>query len=424
MKTITLLSEAWFRDNSYEINFPDNWDVEVIGDQIFPSLTDEEIKHRINNPIGSQPLDQIVKPGSRAAIIVDDLTRPTPVELPVKLILAELLKAGINHESIVIVVGSGSHAPASENELRLKLGTEILSRYRIIPHNCRENLVDLGRTTRGTPLFINREVASSDLKIGIGCVYPHPAAGFSGGSKIIAPAVAGAETIQFMHDHLLGANRRAGSMDTEFHREIDDIAERIGLDYIANMVLTIERNIAGIFCGDKRRAHLEAVNYSRSLYTVEMNPGADIVVADMYPFDIDLQFSHDRGFWPLLDAGKNSSKVIISACPKGVGRHELYPVSKSILSRYSERIMKLNRRDMRSPLRKLRKLRLLYRQKNIKYLFFSTGVREDDLAGVFPNAEVYREWNPLLDVLTQTHSETPVKAVLYRCAPLLIPNRS
>jgi len=422
MKEITLLTEAWYRDQPYNISFPDSWDVHVLGDLNIPALSTDEIQHQIKQPISGPSIGSIVNAGSRVGIIVDDLTRPTPVIKPITLLINELVQAGISEASIVIVVGSGSHVSASIEDLYFKLGKDILSRYKVVPHNCRENLVDLGRTTRGTPLFINKDVVESDIRIGVGCIYPHPAAGYSGGSKIIAPAVAGAETTRFMHDHLKGAGRRAGPIDTQFRMEIEDIAEIIGLDFVVNMVLNTERNIAGVFCGDRQQAHLQGIKFAKHHYTIDPIADADIVIADMYPFDVDLQFAHDRGFWPLMSAKKRSSKVILAACPKGIGSHDLYPISNTLFQRYTKRIKFFDRRDLGSPVEKITKLHRLYKQKSLKYWVYSTGVREEDLTPVFPNAKLYRRWELLLNELTQNHTSPSTKVAVYRCAPFLIPS--
>ncbi len=421
MQEIKLRTEAWYKDQSYNIQFPESWEVRVLGDQRMPALAPERIKQIICHPVGSPPLDAIAQPGSRVAIIIDDLTRPTPVQLPIKLVVEVLEQAGVPVESITIVIGSGSHLPPSENDLEIKLGTDILSRLKVISHDCFDNLVDLGKTSRGTPLFINKDVMESDLRIGIGCIYPHPAAGFSGGSKIIAPATAGAETIRYMHDHLRTADRRAGSMDTEFRHEIEDIADRIGLDYVINVVLNQEREIAGLFCGDKLLAHRNGIEFAIKHYSVSPIDDADIVVADMYPFDIDLQFAYDRGFWPLLRARSDATKVILAACPNGLGSHKLYPISMSLFQRYTQRLKKLHWRDLRAPVDRVKKMRRLYRQKSLDYMMVSTGVGEKELKSVFPNARLYRSWDNLLRDLVQHNKTNSTKVAVYRCAPFLIP---
>jgi len=418
MKEVKLLSKAWYGDITLPIQLPEAWQVHVIGDTEIPELSKEELVKEINESFN---ILDIARRGTRVAIIIDDLTRPTPVKDILSTLMTALSKAGIPDESITIVIATGSHQEMSENDIKLKLGQELSARCRVIPHNCRNNLTDLGRTAHGTPLLINKHVYESDIKIGVGCIYPHPAAGFSGGAKIICPGIAGAETIRFMHDHLKGADQRGGSIETEFHRELEDISDIVGLDLLINVVINQGRKICGIFCGDKYQAHLSGIEFVIKHFTVQPVQDADIIIADMYPFDTDLQFAHDRGFWPVIRAKKTSSKVILAACPKGIGSHGLYPISKSLVQRYLDRIKDITWHDLRNPLEKFHKFQRLYHQKSLDYLVYSPGVIEDELKRVFPNASLYRNWEPLLSDLCGKHPPESTKVAIYRCAPLMIP---
>jgi nickel-dependent lactate racemase len=78
----------------------------------------------------------------------------------------------------------------------------VLENVRIEGHQAREraDLVDFGVTaTRGTPVLINRLLVDAELRIVTGLVEPHFMAGWSGGRKVVAPGVAGEETIRTFH---------------------------------------------------------------------------------------------------------------------------------------------------------------------------------------------------------------------------------
>ena len=76
-----------------------------------------------------------------------------------------------------------------------KLGKKTANRFPVFNHHPYENLVDMGMTSRGTPVMINRHFAEADVKIGVGFITPHPTAGFGGGGKIVIPGLASMETI-------------------------------------------------------------------------------------------------------------------------------------------------------------------------------------------------------------------------------------
>jgi nickel-dependent lactate racemase len=127
------------------------------------------------------------------------------------------------------------------------------------------------------------------------------------------PGVAGYKTIQHLYDHLRGADHRAGSIDSEFGNEIEQIATQIHLDLIVNVVLNQQRQIAATFAGDKNIAHRQRVELVSKQYRIQHVKDADLVVADMYPFDPELQFAYDRGFGPLHKAKRDAAKIVLAA---------------------------------------------------------------------------------------------------------------
>ena len=258
----------------------------------------------------------------------------------------------------------------------------------------------------------------------MGCIYPHPAAGFSGGAKILIPGLAGRETIHFMHDHLMPAGKRAGPLDSEFRREMEDIASHHGLGYIINVVLNQEREIAGVFSGDFILAHRQAVKFFKEHYTIESVRNADVVVADMYPFDIDMQFAFDRGFWPLTKVNSQVAKIILAACPNGVGNHTLYPITTSLKGKYIQKIQGMRLKDLRDPIYKIKKIYINYKQKKNNYMILSKGLNLKELKTIFPNGELFRTWAEILKELERVKPGTTLKVAVYRCAPFLIPHDS
>jgi nickel-dependent lactate racemase len=258
----------------------------------------------------------------------------------------------------------------------------------------------------------------SDLNIGVGCIYPHPAAGFSGGAKIIVPGVCGMETTRYLHDYLKGAGKRGGSIETEFRKEIEEVADQIGLDFIVNVVLNQERKIAGLFVGDKSLAFKEGVKFATEHYKVPIVEDADIIIADTYPFDINLNFARDRGFWPIYDRKKNITKVVLAACPLGLGHHELYPTKKSLWSRIYRRLKYVRTKELRNLNSKIQSIQKLIIRKRLDFLILSSGITETELKACFPKAKLYKTWKPLMSDLRLRHKNEIIKVAIFRCAPL------
>ncbi|MEP7151824.1 MAG: lactate racemase domain-containing protein [Nitrospira sp.] len=422
MSDVSLRTKAWFGDDTLAIDFPPSWKVVEVGPSDKPALTLHAMQEALSRPIGTPRLSAIAKGKTKAVIVVDDLTRPTPAADLLPLLVEEVTRAGIPPRAITIMLAGGTHPPASDEEMTKKVGSALSSEIRIMAHDSGRELVDLGVSPGGLPLQLNRTVMECDLKIGVGCIYPHPIAGFSGGAKIILPAVCGVETTRMMHDYLRGSRERGGSIHTELRRDMVAVARKVGLDFIANVTLNHRRAISGLFVGDVVQAHEEGVRSAQRMYGVSILPDADVVVADMYPFDTSWQFAQDRGMWPIERAKQGASRVVIAACPLGLGTHELFPVASPLWSRIARRLTHFRLADLERPLEKVRTVVKLLQQKQQQMMVLSPGLKPHDLKAMFPHAQWYGDWATVKTVLLARHGEGPVTVAVYRCAPFLIPS--
>lgn len=421
MKDLHLRTKAWYGDEPLSINFPPAWKIVEVGPQDAPALSVTAMRKQLHQPIGSPPLREIAKGKTKCVIIVDDLTRPTPAADLLPSIIDEITQAGVSEGAITILLAGGTHPPASAQDMAKKVGANLSPAVRVMAHDSRGDLVDLGMSPGGLPIRINRTVMECDLKIGVGCIYPHPIAGFSGGAKIVLPAVCGVETTRMMHDYLRGSRTRGGSIRTELRQDMIAVARKAGLDFIANVTLNHRREISGLFAGDLVKAHEEGVRAAQRMYAVPVVPEADIVVADMYPFDTSWQFAQDRGMWPVECAGPEASRVVIAACPLGLGTHELFPVDSPLWSRVARRLTHFRLADLDRPLEKLSTVVKLIRQKQHHLMVLSPGLDGKDLQSMFPHAQRFAEWPALRAALLARHGEGPLTVAIYRCAPFLIP---
>ena len=204
MNHVSLRTKAWYGDDILAIDFPSSWKVVEVGPADTPALTLQAMQEALSRPIGTPRLSTIAKGKTKAVIVVDDLTRPTPAADLLPSLVEEITRAGIPPRAITIMLAGGTHPPASAEEMMKKVGSALSPEIRILAHDSGRDLVDLGVSPGGLPLQLNRTVMACDLKIGVGCIYPHPIAGFSGGAKIVLPAVCGVETTRMMHDYLRG----------------------------------------------------------------------------------------------------------------------------------------------------------------------------------------------------------------------------
>ena len=210
------------------------------------------------------------------------MTRPTKTWQMLPAVLDELEKGGVDRNEIHFVMATGAHGAKMLPDFRKKLGDEVTERFLVFNHNPYENLVELGETSNGTPVHINREVMNCDLKISVAALIPHFGYGFGGGSKILVPGVAGIETI--WHNHRIREGVGPGSIEDNTRRHDSEEAARMaGLDFVVNGILNSNRDVVDLICGDVVEAHREGVRLGRRNYATPIAPEADVSIGNGYP---------------------------------------------------------------------------------------------------------------------------------------------
>jgi hypothetical protein len=418
MKTVQVFSGAWNGDRRLTLTFPDAWELQVVGTSAGPPLNADELKERMQTPIGTPRLATLAQGRKSAVIIIDDISRPTPTADVLPLVLDELEAGGMSLSQVRIVIAAGGHEAASIEDNLKKIGAETAKRVAWELHDPDADLLYTGESPSGIPLYINRTVMRADLKIGIGSITPHDGAGFSGGSKILVPGVAGTQTARYLHDFLKGAKARGGSIDNDFRRELDAITGKLGLDFIANVILDHGRRIAGLFAGDRVLAHRAGVAVASAKFAVTPATDAQIVIANTYPFDTNLWFV-PWGLWPLMSAPPNATRVALADGFHGAGSHRLKPTELSIFGRVRVRLLTLRPRHVWKQVRHLiTSLTRTQSRRALEFLILCPNISDSDMAKRFPVATLYRSWQELIDVLRKKHGDGPVKVAIYPCAPL------
>ncbi|MBD3195081.1 MAG: DUF2088 domain-containing protein, partial [Candidatus Lokiarchaeota archaeon] len=259
---------AWYQEQEDQIlEFPDNWEIAVLDMAGSTSIGRfEEITNAIENPIGVAPLQEIAQGNKTAVIVFEDISRPTKCEPICEVLIKELNKAGIKDENITFIAAVGSHRPMNRNDFIKKLGRFTVHRFNIENHHPYENLIELGESYRGTPIFINKTYIQADIKIAISTVVPHPLAGYGGGAKIILPGISGIKTLEANHEAALEGQGVGLGFITELRKDIEEICQTVGLDFSVNIISTKNRDIAGIFAGDYVKAHRKAIELAKVVY--------------------------------------------------------------------------------------------------------------------------------------------------------------
>jgi len=278
----------WYDNTELELDFPDSWDVHFLPPKGHdrPKLTPQQIEQAFANPIGTQRIRDLARGKKEVVILFDDITRPTRTYEILPYILRELEQAGITDAQIRLIAAIGTHGAHDNHALRKKLGQETLERFPVYNHNPWENCTPVGKTSRGTPLAVNREVMSCDLKIGIGCILPHPQVGFGGGGKIILPGVSHIDSIDYFHSKVMGMAPQTtgmGNYDENVMRfEVEEAAKLAGLDMTIDGLLNLRGEFSALFVGDPVLEHREGVKLAKEVYATEGISGVDIAVTNAF----------------------------------------------------------------------------------------------------------------------------------------------
>ena len=394
---------AWREPEFLELTFPDSWDVSLCKMNGGPELTDEEIKNAILNPIGTLKLSELAKGKENVVIVVDDMTRITPVSKIIPYVLEELEQANIAREKITILLAIGAHRPMNRHDCILKLGKNVVDTINIENHHPYENLTNLGESKFGTPIDVNTTYFKADLKISLGGVIPHPLAGFGGGAKIVLPGVCGIRTLEANHSAgMRGTGVGIGRM-TGVREDIEEIAEKVGLDFSINVILDETGRVVGITSGHFKDAHRKAMEIASKAYSTNITLNNDICFFNLFPEDSELCQSI-KGFNFLMTAprkilGRKGTIVLMSSSYEGRGYHSLIAETgaKLYIHLGNSIIWKafVNKR---------------------KVYYFSPNISESDLYHFFPKSvKLFDDWDKLIQELSSVHDESP-KAAIFPCS--------
>jgi nickel-dependent lactate racemase len=247
----------------------------------------EMVTHSTGNPVGTPPLEKLIKPTDSVTIVVDDMTRPTPKKEIMTCVLDQLKASGVSGDRIDVVIGLGTHRPLSDEEIRAAFGESICRDVRFTNHDCRSTeLVPLCRLPHAGEVRVHPLVAKADFLITIGSIIPHPFNGFGGGAKLIFPAVVNYDAIRAHHTALMLAKGVSlGNLRSNpFYHEINEAARSAKLDFIINAVYDSKESVKGVVAGHFEEAHSAGAAMCFDQCNVKFNDRADVTIASTFPY--------------------------------------------------------------------------------------------------------------------------------------------
>ncbi len=287
----------------------------------------EAVKEALKKPFGTA-LSELVKPGDKVAIAVDDLTRPTPQSELLPVVVDELAKLGIKEKDITVIIGLGAHRRMSPAEIDARFGS-VAKRVGAVVNHDTDDCVVIGKTSTGGEIAVNRLFWESDAKIAVGCILPHIYAGWSGGAKMIQPGISSVKTTTHVHRianlHLYDI---LGNTENLVRTEMEQIAAVAGLKFIVNVVLNDRNEVISVVAGDTVLAHRAGVKEAEKIYGWNGLKPVDVAIAYAPGVATDLWQSAKSLTVGAMAIKQGGTVILVAACPEGIAPG--HPIIKSL----------------------------------------------------------------------------------------------
>lgn len=319
-----------YGDDGLLVDLPD--DATVIEPVWRPGVADVDaaLRQALTSPVDGPPLREVVHPGQTVAISVCDGTRAQPRRPMLEAVLDQL-DGIVPDEAVVVLVATGTHRGNTPAELSAMLGPELLGRVRVVNHDARDAdaLRWMGRFGADVPVWLNREWVDADVRITTGFVEPHFFAGFSGGPKMVAPGLAGLDTVLVLHDA-----RRIGhpmarwgvTVGNPVHDDVRAIAEATGVDFAFDVLLNAGQEVVAAYAGRLPWSHARACEAARSACMRAVRAPFDVVVTTNSGFPLDQNlYQAVKGLSAAAQVVKQGGTIVAAAeCRDGFPAHGEY----------------------------------------------------------------------------------------------------
>ncbi len=308
---------------------PAPWPVDLIAPAQIDAAPNpsEVVRQALQNPVGGKRIADF-KSAQSVAIAINDKTRPVPHRHLLPPLLEHLetlflpLKAPF--DAITFLIATGTHPPLSPDEFSHVLPQDILSRYPVVCHNAYEarNLVHLGQTSRGTPIWINRHFIEADLRIVVGNIEPHQFMGFSGGVKSAVIGLGGAETVNHNHALMRDPQAKLGQFEgNPARQDVEEMGRLVGVDFALNAVLNGSKEIVEVIAGEPEMLMQTGIPLVRQTYQVPVFAPFDVLIVSPggHPKDINVYQAQKALAQAALVTKKGGTIILCAACPEGSG---------------------------------------------------------------------------------------------------------
>ncbi len=310
-----------------------------------PAISNREtVRESLLNPVNAESFLELVKTGENIAVAIDGTINPRICVSSLNAMLMICRNEEIPFEKITLHIGSGMKETSSSDLINYLHSSDALKNIQIREHMRKtSDLVNLGTTSYGTEVAINRAFYESEYKVVLGEVLIDYHSGLRGVQSTMLPAFTGYKTLE--------QNRKLAFKETiipgvtegnSAHLDSMEAANMMGLDLAVNLVSDARYDLISAHSGSLNDSWVQATGSLTDSYRMPAESNADVIIisAGGSKYDYDLY----NAIWALGSikevTHRNTAIVLVAECRDGLGASGL-----STLARI-EKLSELRRRYM------------------------------------------------------------------------------
>ena len=286
-------------DNFYRIMEP----AKPLGTKDAPSIIEEALE----KPVGGLFLKDVVKPGSIAGIVIDPIVPVIARDEAAKALRFRLTALGIDNARVFMRKRMSNVAPAGED---LKI---------IYPSQA--SFAELGKTSAGTSVELDPDLAACDVKINVGLVMPHFASGFTGGPEAVLPGASSIHSITKNRSLLTkGFPTSSAAPDNQVLSDSLEAYKLAGPFYSLCFMPDGAGGVGSAFAGELESVFREAVSRYHDVHNPKIERKLDIVIVSAGSLlGADLYHAIRVVSNVLGAVRKEGTIILVAECSSGVG---------------------------------------------------------------------------------------------------------
>ncbi len=338
-------------EGDLSLDLPSNWHLQkVASPQLRPAWEDwpQRLSELLSSRSGGESFTQLLSRHRDDPIIlvVEDITRHSPIESILNVLMPEIQHAGIEDEQLEVLFAVGMHPEMTTSQAQEKLGVWATRlKWRSNPWRNPKEYETLGQCNQ-VPIDLDRRLVQAPLRIVISSVSPHLQAGFGGGAKMLLPGCASLESIRHLHRlglartprQLVGTDGMTNPMRQAIDRAGQLLQQAGGNVYSIQFVLDENNQPSTLGAGPLESTQRMLAKHCSVACGVLLGEPADIVISNAYPRDFDLWQSFKavaHSQWAVRPGGV---VVCVTQCP--AGRNGMDPPSWPLSPKWTRRVVR------------------------------------------------------------------------------------